>query len=116
MGKSNIKPKKEVREPVINYLDMVKYIEKKYKIGTRSYHEKYSKKNKDWKEYMDFWHWMLGNCFYEIHNPCDCYWNMKEIIEDEDTPNWIKEITQLFYDNFKDDLDEDGGLEVHISW
>ena len=42
--------------------------------------------------------------------------NITEIIEDKKTPSWVKEITQLIYDEFKDDLDKDGGLEVWISW
>ncbi len=110
------KPTKKERMKIMVYHEMVKFINTKYKIDIRRYQEFYSSLNDDFKKYMDFWHWVLDNCFYEVSNPCDSYWNMEEILNDEKTPNWIKEITQLFYNEFKDDLDEDGGIEVHISW
>ncbi len=110
------KPKPESRKPILNYLDMVKFIESKYNIKVRDYHETYNKENEDWLSYLDYWHWLVDSHFYEVHNPCDCYFHITEIIKDKSVPNWVKEITQLFHNEFKDDLDKDGGLEVHISW
>lgn len=66
--------------------------------------------------YLDFWHWMINNAFYEVSNGTADYWNVIEILENEETPDWVKEITQLVYDEFIDELDDDGGLEVWISW
>lgn len=110
-----MKPGKITRPEVMDYHEMVDFIENKYKIGVRDYHKTYSKDNDDYEPYMDYWHW-LCDYFCEVTNGGTCYWGLKEIIEDEDYPKWIKEITQLFYDEFKDELDEDGGVEVLISW
>lgn len=109
------KPGKITRPEVMNYRDMVNFIEKKYKIEIRDYHKTYSKDNEDYEDYMDYWHW-LCDYFCEVNNGGTNYWGLKEIIEEEDNPKWIKEITQLFYNEFKDELDEDGGVEVLISW
>jgi hypothetical protein len=66
--------------------------------------------------YLDYWHWLLGKCFSDITNDSSAYFNVKEILEDDETPKWVKEITQLIYDEFKDELDSEGGTEVWISW
>jgi hypothetical protein len=191
------KPAKKKRSPLMNYHDMVRFVEEKYNIDVRDYNglfggtnkeshfDKYQritgdcmpfgnnaypdvsgKYNKEWQEegyegwtiirdgerikatkkqydedfklihaqykryqkweqenpeneapeYLDYWHWLLNNHFCDVRNPCEEYFNMTEILEDEETPDWVKEITQKFYDEFKDDLDKDGGIEVHISW
>jgi len=107
---------RKVKKEGIDYHEMVAFIEKKYSIQLRDYHKNYPKSNEDWKSYMDFWHWMLENCFSEVSNGCFQWWNMLDILEDEETPDWIKEITQLFYNEFKEELDADGGVEVYISW
>lgn len=66
-------------------------------------------------EYLDYWHWMTEHHFHDVSNGTDTYWGLEDIL-DNDSPKWIKEITQLVYDEFKEQLDEDGGMEVYISW
>ena len=66
--------------------------------------------------YLDYWHWMIDNQFYELHNGSEQYWDIKGILEGESTPDWVREITQLVFDEFKEQLDENGGMEVYISW
>lgn len=66
--------------------------------------------------YLDYWHWLLDHCFSEVSNGSAQYWNIEEIIEDEDTPVWVIEITKLVQKEFKENLDTDGGLKVWISW
>jgi hypothetical protein len=78
-------------------------------------YQEWSKDNKE-PPYLDYWHWLLDHCFYEVSNPSSQYMNITEILKDKKTPSWVKEITQLIYDEFKDELDKDGGLEVWISW
>ena len=107
---------KKIKKEGLDYHEMVRQVEKNYKIEVRDYHKYYDSKKSDYKSYMDFWHWMLDNCFSEISNGCFSYWNMLEILKDEETPNWIKEITQMFYNEIKDDLDKEGGVYVYISW
>lgn len=65
--------------------------------------------------YLNYWHWLLDNCFSEIRNGCSSYLNIKEILEG-DSPEWVKKITQFIYNEFKDYLDDGGGLEVWIEW
>lgn len=168
------KPKPIVREPILDYNDVIDYIEEKYNIDTRDYAGKFNGKGKkkikelednwlevngygqykhvlnkpkgskkdweegseeirirveintrirdeekDWEEivpYLDYWHWMLDNNFDNVSNGCNQYWGVMGILESETTPKWVKEITQLVYDEFKEYLDEDGGFEVYIWW
>jgi len=71
-----------------------------------------------WKDtpYMDFWHWQLKNCVnedfkndsygYVSINP-ECAKNAK---------SWQKEIQQVWYETFKDIADENGHINIWISW
>jgi len=68
------------------------------------------------RPYLDYWHFLLNNPFTVENNPTEEYWNLREIIENEENEDWIIEITKLFYEEFKEYLDEDGGLNVLISW
>ena len=67
-------------------------------------------------EYRNYWHWLLANHFYDVHNPCVEYWCLTGILDDEDAPDWVKEITQLLHDEFIGELDDEGGIEVEIAW
>jgi hypothetical protein len=147
--------KKVVKKPMLNYNDIIKFIEEKYNILTRDYaclygskiknkeghYEKYQritgdvapkdnavssqeyyKRYKEWVKdnpeppYLDYWHWLLEHCFSDISNGTSAYFNVSEILEDDKTPDWVKEITKLIYDEFNDELDDDGGVEVWNSW
>lgn len=177
LGTNNMnKPKPIERPTILDYHEIISYIEKKYEIDVRDYAGKFSGKGReesdklkdewldknghlenkhvfnkpngsreDWAKdskemqlrielntkmqkenfdrfldkrvpYLDYWHYLLEHDFCEIHNGCDEYWGLKDILEDEKAPDWIKEITQLVYDEFKEYVDEDGGFNVHISW
>ena len=97
------KPRPLLRAPIIDYHQMVSFIEDKYGISTRGK--------------PDYWHWLIDNEFYNLSNGSEQYWNMKDILDDDDlAPDWVKKITQLFYDEFKDHLDEDGGMHVLVQW
>ena len=78
-------------------------------------YQEWTKQNPE-PPYLDYWHWLLDRCFSNIHNGSEAYWNVKEILEDEQTPDWVKDITQKVYDEFKDNLDESGCLKVLIEW
>lgn len=101
----------------------IKATEKEYKEQFQEYYancgqfEKW-KKDKGYGDipYLDYWHWLMERCFQEVSNGSDNYFNVKEIIDDAETPEWVREITQKIYDEFKDSLDKNGGLEVHIEW
>lgn len=66
--------------------------------------------------YLDYWHWLIDHDFEGIHNGERRYWELQRIIGDNETPTWVKEITQKIHDEFREKLDECGGLEVKISW
>ena len=66
---------------------------------------------------LDYWSWLIDSQFGgECRNGTDHYINIDEILEDEETPEWVKEITQLIRDEFEEHLDDDGGLDVHVWW
>lgn len=81
------------------------------------YH-KWCEKNPDntEPEYLDYWHWMTDRAFDEVRNGCEKYFPLADILEDVNNPEWVKEITQLISDEFKDDLDSEGGIDVWIEW
>lgn len=67
--------------------------------------------------YLDYWHYLVGNVFNgEIHNGEKRYWDLQKILKDKDAPVWVKEITQKIRDEFKGQLDKEGGLVVKIEW
>jgi len=109
------KPKKyNPVEGVINYHDMMRYIDKKYDIDNRDYNRRF-RGNKGAK-YLDFWHWLLDHCFYEVHNPCSATLNVIEMLEEDETPVWVREILTLIKIEFGDQFNEYGELNVWISW
>lgn len=110
------KPKFIKRRPIMDYNQMIDYIEQKYKIHTRDFAKKFVKGGNIESEYLDYWHWLLDNCFSDIHNGSSAYWNVKEIIDSEETPLWVKSITEKVYKEFHEVLDNKGGLEVLIQW
>lgn len=65
---------------------------------------------------LDYWYWLLANHFCDVTNPCNRIWRLKEILDDDDTPNWVKKITQLVYDEFGEYCNKFGILNVLIRW
>ena len=110
------KPKKiEVVPKMIDYHDMIEYIEQKYNIEVRGYvrKEDMGKKN---VEYLDYWHWLLDHCFDGMGNPSTQFIPVYNMLNDEGwAPDWVIEITTLIDKEFHKDLD-DGALQVWISW
>lgn len=66
--------------------------------------------------HLNYWHWLLKHPFSDVYNGERRYWSLREILEDEETPDWVKEITQKVSDEFTEYLDDQGGLEVRVSW
>lgn len=89
-----IKPEPYVLPPVINFMDMMGYIEKKYNVRLTDYNKD---KDKD-AEYQNYWHFML-DCF-QINNGAiirEVYFSdMIDCCDHE----WQKEITQFFINEF----------------
>ena len=106
---------------IIRNGERIEATKKQYDADFKLIHEQYKRytnwlKDNPEPEYLNYWHWLLDNCFSEIHNGSIGYWNITDIIKNKNTPDWVKDITQLVYDDFKDDLDSDGVLEVWIEW
>lgn len=92
-----IKPTMKTQAPAYDWNECVSYLEKKYKINIRDYSGSHSD---DTKPYQDFWHWICD--MGEIWNGCYLEITFNEWLEDEDTPEWRKEIIRLFIKEFGD--------------
>lgn len=66
--------------------------------------------------YMDFWHWQLDNCVgHDFSNDSystvcvhpDCA---------SDAEEWQKEIQQVWWETYKDIADENGYIDIWVSW
>jgi len=148
------KPEPIILEPALDFFEIIKYIEEKYKIRVTDYlghmsnepflktKEKFNdetwyraspkdytpfqkeasvyfnvlKQEFDKLEYLNYWHWLKDNIFDLISNGCIEIWGVTNILEYDDTPMWVKEITQLVHDEFKEYLDEEGCLNIMIKW
>lgn len=77
-------------------------------------YQEWCKKNPE-PPYLDYWHWLLENSFYSPQNGTKETIYVKEIL-DNDNPEWVKQITQMIYDEFSEDLNDDGSLNVWIEW
>lgn len=66
--------------------------------------------------YLDYWHWLLENSLYGVVNGCKRFWDVKEIAEDKTNPAWVIEITNFIIEEFKENISEDGTLEIYIDW
>lgn len=98
--------------------------QEEYDADFKLIHEQFQR-YKDWckenpenkpPEYLDYWHWLIDYHFNDVRNPCEEYWHLDGIIEDEENPEWVRYITQKVRDDFADHLDEEGGLLVLIEW
>lgn len=109
--------------PCVNYNRMMNYIDRKYDIKNREYHENYigddyrggRQPRQGRRGYLDFWHWLLDRCFYDVHNPSHQFLNVDEMLEDPETPEWARQILKLIKIEFQD-LFRDRGLDVWICW
>jgi len=95
------KPTKIPRDPIYNYHEVIRYIEKKYKIKTRRY------KNDN----LDFWHWLLDKCFDNVNNGSEHSIDIRYWLDHLDEDAWQREILQLIYDEFGED-----DMEFWIEW
>lgn len=72
----------------------------------------------EWKEkpYMDFWHWQLDHCMN--HGFSNDSYSSFTISMDcaKDAEDWQKEIQQVWHDTFKHLADEDGTIQIWVSW
>lgn len=100
--------------PALDFNEIMQYVEKKYGFNHRDYAG--SDKNKD-APYQDYWHHLLDGQFAFVERGTVQYWNLEDMLdEEEDTPEWVKTITQYVYDEFVNELDADGGFEVWVNW
>lgn len=101
--------------------EMISASKDEYESDFKLIHDQY-KRYQGWCKFnpepdnLDYWHWLLNNQFEEVDNGCTKHWNILEIINEKETPEWARTITQLVYDEFKDNCDDDGCLEVILSW
>lgn len=112
------KPEPIIREPIMDFNDMIKYSEKKHNFQHRDYLNRYGKNINESPrpEYLDYWHWLLEHQFYNVSNPCERYWSLDSILNDEKAPQWVKEITAKVKEDFIEYLNEEGGINVLIVW
>lgn len=66
--------------------------------------------------YLDFWHWQLENCMNDGFHNDSCGYVIISMECAEEAEDWQKEIQQVWHDTFIDIADEDGCVEVWISW
>jgi hypothetical protein len=65
--------------------------------------------------YLDFWHWLLEE--YEFHRGINSLCLIPE--EDDNYPDWVKQILSMIYPEVKDNpaFDEvDGLLTLYVDW
>lgn len=112
------KPEYYQQKPVIDYFEVIKYIEEKYRIDTRDYYRKFSNESgcHDYIPYCDYWHYLIDNIIFEVTNGCTVILPVGQLTQEENeytdhTPEWVKEISQLIYDEFGEDE-----MNVYISW
>lgn len=106
------KPKKVSHEPTWDYHQVIHYVEEKHGFNARDYAGKFGKKDFDANvPYLDFWHWLLDHDFVDMYNGSYQYLLVKEHLEDEETPPWVKEILQKIYDEFQED-----DMEFWVAW
>lgn len=67
--------------------------------------------------YLDFWHWQLENTFGEnFSNDSYCQVSVGIDFIKDDTPNWIREIQQVWHDTFISIADEDECVDIWVCW
>ena len=67
--------------------------------------------------YLDFWHWLLEECFFECHNGCYESLPVKSTVDKvQEAPDWVKTIFGYLETEFGEDADEDGYISVWIEW
>mgnify|MGYP000440745351 CR=1 FL=1 len=69
-------------------------------------------------EYCNYWHWILEEIYGigNIKNPCTRFFPVTQILNDKETPDWVREITQKIHDEYKDSLTKAGSLRIRIKW
>jgi len=95
------KPKKHHREPIYDYHEVIKYIEKKYMIKTRGYNG----------TTLDFWHWLLDKCFDNVNNGSEHSIDIRYWLDHLEEDDWQREILQLIYNEF-----QENDMDFWIEW
>lgn len=111
------KPEKKTKS-YYKYNECRDYLQKKYGYQERDYAGKF--KNRGTKDvelnedllYQDFWHWVIKH--YQVCNGCFITFSREYLEEDaEESEDWVLEIYKHYIDEF---ADEDGMLEMYVSW
>lgn len=112
------KPIPREMKPIMVYNEMIDFIENQYNINTRDYkgtiNHIENEKGNEVPEYLDYWLWLNTYEFQDTEIGKKSYWDVKGIMQDDSTPEWVSEITQLIHKEFKSRLDSEGGLFVLI--
>lgn len=112
------KPKIETKtEKYYDYDAIVNYIGEKYNIDVRDYlgssdHMKKYVENKEqtfeeWlkenprPQYLDFWHWLCDEYEESVKSGSILSFNIKEHLDSDDTPKWVKKILILIRKEFE---------------
>ena len=67
--------------------------------------------------YMDFWHWQIDHCVDERTFRNDVFSSFSISMEcAEDAEDWQKEIQQVWHDTFKHLADDEGDINIWVSW
>jgi len=104
------KPVPYTREPIIEYWDLIRFIEQKYSINTDNYF------TGDGRNYESYWHWLLENEFEDDTYPVEKELYLSYILEGEDTPDWVKDITQLIFNEFGEHINNEGALLINTEF
>lgn len=101
--------------------DLIEVSEDEYKIQWKIYYDNCGKFN-EWEktqpviEKLDYESYLFDRDFSDVQKDSYIYWNIVDIIENSNYADWVKEITKLIYNEFKEYLDENGCLCIHFYW
>jgi hypothetical protein len=116
------KPVLETKVPkCIDYHEAIQFIEQKHGIQTRDYARRHDNNYK--APYLDFWHWLLRNGVDEERVKGHHSILLDELIESADVKenvwqgeNWVVKILNILKEEFQEDIDEEGYLNIWIDW
>jgi hypothetical protein len=108
------KPKAKQTEAVLDYHEVIDFIQKKYGYNARDFsnyfgHDKNKPKG---KEFEDFWGWLVEDG--SIHNGCHTYLPF-DFIDDDDTPKYVRTILKDIRTEFDPENKMDS-LKVWVEW
>jgi len=107
---------KKLQKPRISWEDYGDAIEKRaYEENVHVYQQEMKKQQEAfnlWKEeneigreeYLDFWHWLIDEFDEGIYSGSIIQFPVKEYLEHQETPTFVKEILQLLYAEYQEEI------------